>query len=210
MQGFSERLFPLFMTNDDALLRAANADWLLVPATPQEEERLRTGIAVSSHKALDGASGNGAAAHALHREFAAAAKSAIITETGLTVGTDPDACNLVLDSTTTSCTHAWLACVEGNYYVTDLGSRFGTWVNGRCISPQQPVRLLPGDLVRFGLGLGQDDTADAGRAAMLFKVKMQHASIAEGLAHGAYDRHEYWRQQQADEAEKGTRVPASV
>jgi len=41
-QGFSESDFPLFMRDDDALLRAARADWLLqaMTATEAHEGRL--------------------------------------------------------------------------------------------------------------------------------------------------------------------------
>lgn len=69
----------------------------------------------------------------------------------------------------------------------------GTYVNNRRIAPNEPVRLLPGDLIRFGLPAPA--RAEGGHSSTLFKVKMQHASIAEGQRHGAYDRHEHWQQQ---------------
>ena len=74
-QGFLDRFFPLFMSSDDALLRAARADWVVVPATVQEEARLAAGTASSSGRA----DGNGAA-HDLHLEFAAQCGSTIITK----------------------------------------------------------------------------------------------------------------------------------
>eukprot|EP00887_Chlorella_sp_A99_P007153 scaffold2.g7153.t1 len=194
--GFDESLFPLFMTSDDALLRALRASWLLVPASAAEEERLRTGITVSYHNGVvANGTGNGTGAAAgddLAAEFAAHQhQSPVIDEAGVLVGSGPGTGMAVAGAAPR---HALLARADADYYVTDLGSEAGTWVNGRRIPADQPHRLLPGDLVRFGpdplaSGAAGAGTSAAAAASPLFKVKLQHASIAEGVAHGAYDRH---------------------
>lgn len=47
--------------------------------------------------------------------------------------------------------HAALMLHEGRYYVEDLGSANGTFVNGRQIAPQTPMSLAHGDELRCGM-----------------------------------------------------------
>lgn len=46
--------------------------------------------------------------------------------------------------------HAEVKQSGGIFTVTDLGSVNGTWVNDRRIKPNQPVKILPGDLIHCG------------------------------------------------------------
>ncbi len=70
-----------------------------------------------------------------------------------------------------------VAADRGDYWISDLGSADGTWVNGRRIPAERPVRLLPADRVRFG------------QAGQEFVVRMLHNSLLEeGGRHGGYDR----------------------
>jgi len=63
------------------------------------------------------------------------------------VGRDP-ACEIVLDSASVSRRHARVVVDDGAPRVEDLGSKNGTWVNGRRID--SPAVLDDGDEVRFG------------------------------------------------------------
>jgi hypothetical protein len=65
----------------------------------------------------------------------------------LQVGRAP-ACEIRLDDTYVSSFHARLYSRDGAWYVEDLGSTNGTWVNHRRITG--PARLRPGDRVQVG------------------------------------------------------------
>ena len=52
------------------------------------------------------------------------------------LGRHPD-CDIVLESGAVSRQHAQVTCIDGNYYVEDLRSRNGTFVNGRVIADRQ-------------------------------------------------------------------------
>lgn len=125
-QGFPEHLFPLYMEDDDALLRASHASWFLTPITEGSDR-------------------------ALHLEFESAKhQSPVISREGLTVGRAAS-CDMVLDAPSSSDQHACLhQCEVGDYHVTDLGSQEGTWVNGKRIKAHEATRLRPGDVVHFG------------------------------------------------------------
>lgn len=56
-------------------------------------------------------------------------------------------CDIVLSETTVSRRHACLEYLDGSYYLTDLGSANGTFVNGNQI---QRKKLAPGDEVALG------------------------------------------------------------
>lgn len=56
-------------------------------------------------------------------------------------------CDIVLAETTVSRRHACLDYLDGNYYLTDLGSANGTFVNGNQI---QRKKLAPGDEIVLG------------------------------------------------------------
>ena len=45
--------------------------------------------------------------------------------------------------------HARIALQSGQWHLTDLGSRWGTYVNGVRIAAERPIPLHPGDLVRI-------------------------------------------------------------
>lgn len=56
-------------------------------------------------------------------------------------------CDLVLDDTKISRRHATLACRNGEFFLDDLGSTNGTFVNGRRIGR---TKITPGDRVSVG------------------------------------------------------------
>ena len=59
-----------------------------------------------------------------------------------------DACELPLDDTFISQQHARLFAKNGSWYVEDLGSTNGTYVNDQRLAA--PARVQPGDRVRVG------------------------------------------------------------
>lgn len=78
-------------------------------------------------------------------------------EAELTVGRDPKRCRLIYPSGTKgiSGAHCVLRYQKGRLTVTDLGSTYGTAVNGRKIAPDAPCPLSVGD--RICLGSNQEE-----------------------------------------------------
>jgi phage tail-like protein len=75
----------------------------------------------------------------------------IVTRQGLRVGRTKDN-NLALDSREISRQHVrivWRA-EDDKYYVEDLNSSNGTWLNDTRLPPRDPRELRPGDVVRMG------------------------------------------------------------
>ncbi len=66
---------------------------------------------------------------------------------GLVIGRAPD-CDLVLEDEFVSNYHAKVYLLGGRFYVEDLGSTNGTFVNGRRIST--PLELRGGDVIQVG------------------------------------------------------------
>ena len=64
----------------------------------------------------------------------------------ITMGRSPDADIIVLDERA-SRLHCGIRFWEGDYYIKDLQSRNGTWVNGQKVEMQ---KINPGDQVRVG------------------------------------------------------------
>ena len=60
-----------------------------------------------------------------------------------------------------------------DYYVTDLGSKHGTWLNDKKIRSRQPAQVMPGDLLQFG---------SPNSLQLTFKVKMCHNTVFDQLA----------------------------
>ena len=72
-----------------------------------------------------------------------------VTPDGLIIGRDPTAVvNLV--STQVSWHHAQISCPVGEYFLTDLNSTNGTFVNDQWLAPSLPVRLGSSDVIKIG------------------------------------------------------------
>src|SRR5262245_7759350 len=54
------------------------------------------------------------------------------------IGRRPDS-NVFLESLAVSREHAQLHCQEGTFFIEDLGSSNGTWVNGKRIEGRAPL-----------------------------------------------------------------------
>jgi hypothetical protein len=64
-----------------------------------------------------------------------------------TIGRDPSRADIVLDDETVSGAHAVIQFEQGQFYIYDLASLNGTYVNNRRVQKQL---LMDGDVVRFG------------------------------------------------------------
>lgn len=178
------------MSDDDALLRAVHAHWVLVA---EEEDAAALAAAAAHHggngHALNGNGSGHSRAEALRALAASDPKdekvAAAITEAGVVVGSAAGS-SLRLEGGGVSPSHARVARQGQDYYVTDMGSEAGTYLNGRRLASGASARLLPGDVLRFGAA----DTAGSagGLCRNTFKVKMHHESLAAGAQHGAYRR----------------------
>jgi SARP family transcriptional regulator, regulator of embCAB operon len=71
-----------------------------------------------------------------------------LTSARCTVGSSPDS-ELVIDDRSVSAVHALFERMNGVWFVEDLGSRNGTFVNGRRVVSRHAVR--PGSEIRLGL-----------------------------------------------------------
>ena len=65
----------------------------------------------------------------------------------VTVGRDAG-CDVVVGEASVAPAHAELRCRSGRWFVRDLGSRTGTWLNGRRV--QREARVRAGDVLRLG------------------------------------------------------------
>lgn len=157
--GFDHESFEEFMADDAALRRAANAVWVLEPA-------------LASAGGGDGSDAGAALA------AAQLAGAVVVGPSGVTVGAAP-ASGLHLSSPLVAAEHARVEARDGDYWVTDLGTEGGTFLDGRRLEAGAPARVLPGNELRFGGGEGSDAPA--------YYVKMQHVSVVEG-GHGTYER----------------------
>jgi pSer/pThr/pTyr-binding forkhead associated (FHA) protein len=63
--------------------------------------------------------------------------------------------DIVLESITVSRCHALLIRDAAHLLLFDLESSNGTLVNGRAAQPDEPVHLVDGDIIRFGLVLAR-------------------------------------------------------
>lgn len=77
-------------------------------------------------------------------------------QTPMTVGRSPEADICVLDERA-SRVHCGLRLWDGNYYIKDLKSRNGTFVNDR---PVEETRIHGGDIIRIGNSLLMVEDAD--------------------------------------------------
>lgn len=66
---------------------------------------------------------------------------------GLVIGRAPD-CDLLLEDEFVSNYHAKIYLLGGRFYVEDMGSTNGTFVNGRRIT--SPLELRGGDVIQVG------------------------------------------------------------
>jgi len=123
--GMTEEAFQTYLTDDDALLRAADADWLLLPICTG-------GIAC----------GESAPPLMLGEPQALAAAPLVV---GRSVTT---ACSF---NELVSAKHLEVSCsASGDYYITDLNSTNGTWLNRSRIRAGGRARIVPGDTITLG------------------------------------------------------------
>jgi len=69
-------------------------------------------------------------------------------ECGCQIGNNPKA-DLFIEKNTISCFHANIEYIEGQYYIEDLNSTNGTFVNEAPVNYKQKKRLSSGDILRF-------------------------------------------------------------
>ncbi len=73
-----------------------------------------------------------------------------INKTSFRIGKKPDFCNYVVtDNKTVSRNHAEVITRGGRYFIMDLESTNGTYVNGQKINPKTEVEIFPGTKIRL-------------------------------------------------------------
>jgi len=123
--GMTEDQFETYLASDEALLRAADADWLLVPLCDG-------GVACSD-------------APPLALPVAAACGEA---PPPLQLGRETTLACAFNDLV--SARHASVTFEDGNYYLMDLESTNGTWLNRGRLRKGGRARVVPGDDVTLG------------------------------------------------------------
>ena len=58
--------------------------------------------------------------------------------------------SIVVDDPLVSRVHCKVRRIRTAWYVEDVGSRNGTWVNDKALSPGKAVRLNPDDVIKLG------------------------------------------------------------
>jgi zeaxanthin epoxidase len=127
--GMNDESFATYLADDDALLRATDADWLLVPmAQPAGEDAV--GVALGEPPIEMSVGGGG-----------------VLMLGRATSGGGANPC---LANDKVSSTHATISQDElGDWYITDV-SLNGTWVNRGKLRPQGRTRVVPGDDIWLG------------------------------------------------------------
>ena len=69
--------------------------------------------------------------------------------------------------------HAKLTPQDGDFYISDLGSANGTWLNGDKMKKQDRQRVRPGDEIVVG---------QKGVSGLTFKIKQVHNSVWDQLS----------------------------
>ncbi len=141
------------MRDDDAVVRAADADWLLVTERPASTEVQQEGSRVRCSSPID-----------LSADVTSTseAKGVYIDDGFAVVGCSvADGVHLAVSGAGVEPVHArlWRAPVSAapdshakpayDYFVEDL-STSGTWHNGRLMRKGATARLRPGDMLEFG------------------------------------------------------------
>jgi pSer/pThr/pTyr-binding forkhead associated (FHA) protein len=67
----------------------------------------------------------------------------------LKIGRAPSS-DLVIDDSTVSRDHAQISLLEDGFYIRDLGSTNGTYINGVKLSPFEASKICSGDSLTFG------------------------------------------------------------
>ncbi len=82
-------------------------------------------------------------------ELLEVAETILIQECPFFIGTAKNRLNYSLTSPVISRYHAKIEELEGTYFLCDLSSTNGTFLNGRRLAPEEPNVLIPGDKISF-------------------------------------------------------------
>ena len=66
------------------------------------------------------------------------------------IGKLSEAVDGVIDEESVSRIHAKIEKTDSQYYLVDLNSTNGTFINGQMIFPNEKTKLQPGDRIQFG------------------------------------------------------------
>jgi len=121
----------------------------------------------------------------------------LLGSSGVTIGCDADNTVIIADLRT-SAHHALVRPDGQGYAIIDLGSEYGTIVNGRWLEPDKVQPLLPGDIIQIGntrltfevfqnptaiptglLGVGVGSPVKTGGENELIPASPQRSSIAD-------------------------------
>ena len=165
-KAFSEAHFPLFMADDDAIIRAAHADFLLVaqraPSSSSSTLRVDAHADVTSTSEVKGVyiGDRPLIAGGVHESVGA---DLVVAQGGGSLLKFAKVWREVSSSSEGQDSY--------NHFIEGLsnakGAQEGTWLNGKRLSKGERVMLRPGDAVVFGHQHSPE----------VYKVKLQHVSL---------------------------------
>jgi len=173
---FEEYEFYKFLKDERQLLAAADARWCVVPS--QTNSLYHSGKvnrkAPSDEKEGDSKEeaemathlNRGTHIHSLRIAFPEEAVE-ICAQHGCTIGRGIDS-HITLDSPSVSMRHTRLFKQDDDFWIEDLGSERGTWLNGTKMRAQQRQMVSPGDEVVVG---------EKGSPSHTFRIKRVHSSV---------------------------------
>ena len=87
--------------------------------------------------------------HALIRPFDSAYPQRVLGTKPVVIGKMKDLCDLTIDSPVVSRMHARIFPENGEFFIQDLNSRNGTYLNDELLPGKEKRRLSGGDIIRF-------------------------------------------------------------
>lgn len=167
-KAFEESRFGEFMANDASIVYSSHADWLLVSeraASATSAGGVESanssceckGIYMSTEPALVGCSGSSLSPALSVDDVHTHERHALVWREDGDGSSDTNSIN------------------GGVYFLQDLATGRGTWMNGHRLQDGATVRLWPGDLVEFGRHPSLE----------VFKVKMQHVTLRSNELQGS-------------------------
>ncbi|KAK9835564.1 hypothetical protein WJX74_003141 [Apatococcus lobatus] len=169
--AFPTEDFYKFLQDDDALLRASRAQWMLVPAgsianTPSGDPReLHVGD-MENGKTQETFTPDG-------MKIARPMGSIDLEEEECVIGSDSD-CQCRVECTTVAKRHAVVSRDQsGDWHLKWSGEGQGIWCQGKQLTSGRALKIRPGDVIEVGKRNTEKNT---------FQVKLCHLSIINSLA----------------------------
>ncbi|MGH2503291.1 MAG: FHA domain-containing protein, partial [Ktedonobacterales bacterium] len=140
------------------VLRPADAALVAGPASTSEQDAERLETRKTARAALDSAAFGRPALRLVALQGASAGASWPLSAAAITIGRD-SSCGIVLPDTVISRVHAQVTRQPAGYFIADLESSNGVWLNGERLTG--PAQVVAGDVITLGDSLLRCETIAA-------------------------------------------------